>query len=86
MNRKLFGTDGIRGLANSHPMTPEIAMKAGMAAGRLFTHGDQVTIVPRYSLVMGKGNAVEHDDKLGVNFGASDPRTDGQATPEMMPF
>ena len=35
---------------------------------------------------MGKGNAVEHDNKLGVNFGATDPRTDGQATPEMMPF
>jgi gamma-glutamyltranspeptidase/glutathione hydrolase len=52
----------------------------------LFVRGHQVTIVPRYSLVMGKGNAVEHDDKLGVNFGASDPRTDGQATPEMMPF
>jgi phosphoglucosamine mutase len=27
--RKLFGTDGIRGVANEHPMTPEIAMRAG---------------------------------------------------------
>jgi gamma-glutamyltranspeptidase/glutathione hydrolase len=52
----------------------------------LFVRGHQVTLVPPYSLVMGKGNAVEHDDSLGVNFGASDPRTDGQATPEMMPF
>lgn len=52
----------------------------------LFVRGHQITIVPRYSLVMGKGNAVEHDDSRGVNFGASDPRTDGQATPEMMPF
>jgi gamma-glutamyltranspeptidase / glutathione hydrolase len=52
----------------------------------LFVRGHQVTIVPPYSLVMGKGNAVAHDDSLGVNFGASDPRTDGQATPEMMPF
>jgi phosphoglucosamine mutase len=49
MNRKLFGTDGIRGLANSHPMTPEIAMRAGMAAGRLFTHGDQL-----HRVVIGK--------------------------------
>src|SRR3954465_12957864 len=40
MTRKLFGTDGIRGLANSHPMTPEVAMKVGMAAGRLFTRGE----------------------------------------------
>jgi phosphoglucosamine mutase len=29
--RRLFGTDGIRGLANSDPMTPEIAMRLGMA-------------------------------------------------------
>ncbi|HEX4079894.1 MAG TPA: phosphoglucosamine mutase [Rhizomicrobium sp.] len=49
MNRKLFGTDGIRGLANSHPMTPEIAMKAGMAAGRLFTNGDHL-----HRVVIGK--------------------------------
>jgi phosphoglucosamine mutase len=32
MTRKLFGTDGIRGLANTYPMTSEIALKAGMAA------------------------------------------------------
>jgi phosphoglucosamine mutase len=40
MTRKFFGTDGIRGQANSHPMTPEIAMKVGMAAGRIFTRGE----------------------------------------------
>ncbi|WP_425590845.1 hypothetical protein, partial [Brucella abortus] len=33
MTRKFFGTDGIRGQANSFPMTPEIAMKVGMAVG-----------------------------------------------------
>ncbi|MFL5237548.1 MAG: phosphoglucosamine mutase [Rhizomicrobium sp.] len=49
MTRKLFGTDGIRGLANSHPMTPEIAMKVGMAAGRLFTRGEH-----RHRVVIGK--------------------------------
>jgi gamma-glutamyltranspeptidase/glutathione hydrolase len=52
----------------------------------LFVRGHQVTLEPRYSLVMGKGNAVEHDDARGVNFGATDPRTDGQATPEFPPF
>ena len=52
----------------------------------LFVRGHQVTIVPRYSQLMGRGNAVMHDDKLGVNFGASDPRADGQAVPEMPPF
>src|ERR1700744_6482072 len=40
MTRKLFGTDGIRGRANVYPMTPETAMKAGMAAGKIFTRGD----------------------------------------------
>jgi phosphoglucosamine mutase len=49
MNRKLFGTDGIRGLANSLPMTPEIAMKVGMAAGRIFTRGEY-----RHRVVIGK--------------------------------
>jgi phosphoglucosamine mutase len=37
MTRRYFGTDGIRGRANSSPMTPEIAMRCGMAAGRAFT-------------------------------------------------
>lgn len=32
--RKYFGTDGIRGLANVHPLTAEFAMKLGMACGR----------------------------------------------------
>jgi phosphoglucosamine mutase len=49
MNRKLFGTDGVRGLANSFPMTPEIAMKVGMAAGRIFTRGEY-----RHRVVIGK--------------------------------
>src|SRR5206468_2781503 len=49
MTRKLFGTDGIRGLANSHPMTPEIAMKVGMGAGRRLTRGEH-----RQRVVIGK--------------------------------
>ncbi|WP_375261306.1 phosphoglucosamine mutase [Palleronia sp.] len=36
MTRKLFGTDGVRGTANTHPMTAEMAMKLGAAAGRYF--------------------------------------------------
>ncbi len=31
MNEKLFGTDGIRGIANRHPMTAEVALKVGRA-------------------------------------------------------
>jgi gamma-glutamyltranspeptidase / glutathione hydrolase len=32
---------------------------------------------------MGRGNVVMHDSATGVNFGASDPRGDGAAVPEM---
>ena len=36
MGRKYFGTDGVRGLANSYPMTADMALKIGAAAGRYF--------------------------------------------------
>src|ERR1700744_4047568 len=49
MTRKYFGTDGIRGRTNSSLLTPEIAMKAGMAAGRIFTRGAH-----RHRVVIGK--------------------------------
>ena len=49
MARKFFGTDGIRGSANSHPMTSEVALKVGMAAGKLFTNGSY-----RHRVVIGK--------------------------------
>src|ERR1700732_2010457 len=39
MTRKLFGTDGIRGTANSEPMTPETALKVAMAVGECFQNG-----------------------------------------------
>jgi len=40
MARQYFGTDGIRGLANTPPMTAEIALKVGMAAGKVLAqHG-----------------------------------------------
>lgn len=49
MVRKFFGTDGIRGAANSWPMTAEIAMRVGMAAGSVFTRGEH-----RHRVVIGK--------------------------------
>lgn len=36
MSRKYFGTDGVRGRANTHPMTAELALRLGAAAGRYF--------------------------------------------------
>jgi phosphoglucosamine mutase len=49
MTRKYFGTDGIRGRTNTAKLTPEVAMKAGMAAGRIFTRGEH-----RHRVVIGK--------------------------------
>lgn len=49
MTRKFFGTDGIRGMANQHPMTPEVALKAGQAAGLELLHGE-----PPHRVVIGK--------------------------------
>ena len=46
---KYFGTDGIRGKANSFPMTAQIAMKVGMAAGISFRRGNH-----RHRVVIGK--------------------------------
>ncbi|HEX8233281.1 MAG TPA: phosphoglucosamine mutase [Caulobacteraceae bacterium] len=48
--RSYFGTDGIRGRANTPPMTAEVALRVGLAAGKLFrTSGDR-----RHLVVIGK--------------------------------
>ena len=39
MARRLFGTDGIRGTANTEPMTPETALKVAMAVGESLHNG-----------------------------------------------
>jgi phosphoglucosamine mutase len=49
MNRKYFGTDGIRGTANTEPMTAETALRVAMAAAGLFKRGDY-----RHRVVIGK--------------------------------
>ncbi|MDO8913434.1 MAG: phosphoglucosamine mutase [Phenylobacterium sp.] len=48
--RAYFGTDGIRGQANSHPMTAEVALRVGLAAGKLFMSQDD----RRHMVVIGK--------------------------------
>lgn len=48
--RQLFGTDGVRGPANSYPMTPEIVLRLGMAAGTYFRRGGD----RRHTVVIGK--------------------------------
>src|ERR687898_2287226 len=49
MGRKFFGTDGIRGRTNQHPMTAEMAQRVGQAAGAHFQRGDH-----RHRVVIGK--------------------------------
>ncbi|MEQ9328835.1 MAG: phosphoglucosamine mutase [Rhodospirillales bacterium] len=49
MIRKYFGTDGIRGRANSHPMTADIALRVGQAAARQFRRGEH-----RHQVVIAK--------------------------------
>ena len=49
-NRAYFGTDGIRGEANRHPMTAEVALRVGMAAGKVFMSQD----ARRHLVVIGK--------------------------------
>ena len=50
MNRKIFGTDGIRGLANRGDMTPEVAFRIGAAIA--YRAGKRVQHLPR--IVVGK--------------------------------
>jgi len=49
MARKYFGTDGVRGRANSGAMTADMVLKIGMAAGNLYRRGNH-----RHRVVIGK--------------------------------
>ncbi len=49
MQRRLFGTDGIRGKANSFPMRPDIILQVAMAIAYKFTRGNH-----RHTVVLGK--------------------------------
>ncbi len=48
--KKLFGTDGVRGVANTEPMTAETALKLGRAAAHVFKRDDY----RRHRIVIGK--------------------------------
>ncbi|HWX53600.1 MAG TPA: gamma-glutamyltransferase [Verrucomicrobiae bacterium] len=47
--------------------------------------GHTLTVRGDYTSLMGRGQAVLHNSKTGMNFGASDPRADGAAEPEPLP-
>ncbi len=52
---KLFGTDGIRGMVNDEPMTPEIVLRAGMAIAYLLseTHGRNMILIGKDTRLSG---------------------------------
>ncbi|HMK50507.1 MAG TPA: phosphoglucosamine mutase, partial [Thermodesulfovibrionales bacterium] len=52
---RLFGTDGIRGAVNKHPMTPETVLKVGMAVGRFLKveHGRNMILIGKDTRLSG---------------------------------
>jgi phosphoglucosamine mutase len=77
--KKLFGTDGIRGRANNHPMTPEVALKLGRAIGQFVRKNQQ-----RHMVVIGKdtrlsGYMIEHAMVSGLTAAGMDVRLIGPA-------
>ena len=52
---------------------------------KLSAMGHTLHVQKEYSTSMGRGNAVLHDSKTNINYGASDPRADGSAEPEPPP-
>jgi len=71
MKRKLFGTDGVRGVANEHPMTSEVALQLGRAMAHICNRGPY-----RHKIVVGKdtrlsGYMLEYALSSGIcSFGA----------------
>lgn len=53
---------------------------------KLSAMGHKLDVQKEYSTRMGRGQAVMHDSKAKVNYGASDPRADGSAEPEPPPL
>jgi len=63
----------------------EVAMEDRIPEGvrrALATRGHEIELLGDYSEVVGGGQAVLRDFKTGVNYGASDPRKDGDAVPQ----
>ncbi|MGH9378901.1 MAG: gamma-glutamyltransferase, partial [Terriglobia bacterium] len=52
----------------------------------LTARGHVLTVLGDFSEPVGGGQAVMHDSATGVNYGASDPRKDGEAIPQPAPY
>ena len=71
--RRLFGTDGIRGVANRHPVTPEVALRLGRAAGFLLKRDGVAR--PRFVIgrdTRGSGTMLEAALVAGLNSVGAD--------------
>ncbi len=67
--REIFGTDGVRGLANAGAMTPDRILRLGMAVGRVFKNGQH-----RHRVVIGKDTRLSGymiEPALTAGFAAS---------------
>ena len=67
--REIFGTDGVRGLANAGAMTPDGILRLGMAVGRVFKNGQH-----RHRVVIGKDTRLSGymiEPALTAGFAAS---------------
>ena len=51
----------------------------------LSAKGHQLDLRKEHSMLMGRGQAVLHNSRMKVNYGASDSRADGAAVPEPLP-
>ena len=63
----------------------DVAIEARVGATtlqQLSERGHEIQIRREYTQEMGRGQAIMHNSKTGLNYGASDPRADGAATPE----
>ena len=47
--------------------------------------GHKLEVRKEYTVLMGRGQAVMHNSKTGMNWAGSDPRADGVAEPEPIP-
>ncbi|MEW6067223.1 MAG: phosphoglucosamine mutase [Nitrospirota bacterium] len=75
---RLFGTDGIRGIANRHPMTPETVLKVGMAAAYILRekHGRNMILIgkdPRLSGYLIESALTSGICSMGMNVTLTGP-------------
>ena len=58
MQRKYFGTDGVRGRVGEAPITPDLVMKLGWSAGRTLASGDVMHRGDRPGVLIGKDTRI----------------------------